>query len=109
MGGETPIDAVAARSALAWWLQAGVDVAIQEEPRNWLAPAPAKPAAEALEPTPQEGVPDTLEAFRAWLGESASLPGDGLSSRRVLPVGVEGAPLMLMADAPSAGQSVPRK
>ena len=47
MGGETETIGIAeARSALAWWLYAGVDVAVQEEPRNWLKPAP-KPQAKA--------------------------------------------------------------
>src|SRR4051794_1265057 len=27
-----------ARSAMAWWLEAGVDVAVQEEARDWLKP-----------------------------------------------------------------------
>jgi DNA polymerase len=27
-----------ARSALAWWLEAGVDIAVQEAPRDWLKP-----------------------------------------------------------------------
>ena len=40
MGGEEAAIGIAeARSALAWWLEAGVDVAVQEEPRNWLRPA----------------------------------------------------------------------
>ena len=29
-----------ARSALAWWLEAGVDVAVQEDARAWLRPLP---------------------------------------------------------------------
>ena len=49
-----------ARSALGWWLQAGVDVAVQEEPRNWLLPPqPRKPTApaEPVPPTPTD-IPD---------------------------------------------------
>ncbi len=43
MGGEVESIGIAeARSALAWWLEAGVDVAVQEEPRDWLKPAPPK-------------------------------------------------------------------
>src|SRR5687768_5918271 len=38
MGGdEHRIGATDAASTLGWWLQAGVDVAIAEEPRNWLS------------------------------------------------------------------------
>ena len=39
MGGEAESFGIAeARSALTWWLDAGVDVAVQEEPRDWLKP-----------------------------------------------------------------------
>ena len=39
-----------ARSALAWWLEAGVDVAIQEEPRNWLKAAASRATSACREP-----------------------------------------------------------
>ena len=32
-------------SALAWWLEMGVDVPVQDEPRDWLRPAAPKPAS----------------------------------------------------------------
>jgi uracil-DNA glycosylase len=105
MGGETPIDAVAARSALAWWLQAGVDVAIREEPRNWLSPAVPMPEP-FPDPAPLEQAPDTLRFFQAWLAESRSLPGAVSDGRRVLPMGAEAAPVMLLADIPSAEDAV---
>ena len=71
MGGEIdPIGLAEARSALAWWLDAGVDIAVQEQARNWLKPAASTPLkAEskdpqpALEPSP-EPLPDTLVEFR---------------------------------------------
>lgn len=41
MGAEQKFDwATSAASTLDWWREAGVDVMIAEEPRNWLAPAP---------------------------------------------------------------------
>ena len=41
VGGELDTIGIAeARSALAWWLEAGVDIAVQEEPRDWLRPTP---------------------------------------------------------------------
>ena len=55
MGGDvTDLDLAQARSALSWWLQAGVDVALQEEPRDWLRPAAprAPPSAEPPAPEP---------------------------------------------------------
>ena len=42
---ERPSVAEAA-SLLEWWLEAGVDIAVGEEPRNWLKPA-AEPKAAA--------------------------------------------------------------
>ena len=49
MGGDlTTLRPAEAKSALAWWLEAGVDCALTEEPRNWLEPAPS--AAKAGEP-----------------------------------------------------------
>src|SRR4030095_7727173 len=39
VGGEAGhIGLAEARSALAWWLDAGVDIAVQEQPRDWLKP-----------------------------------------------------------------------
>ena len=39
MGGDNDRIGIAeAASTLAWWLEAGVDTAIVEEPRNWLKP-----------------------------------------------------------------------
>ena len=61
MGGEAgSIGLAEARSALAWWLEAGVDAAIQEQARDWLKPVPlATPAAPAPAPVPELEVPDT--------------------------------------------------
>src|SRR6059058_6031959 len=66
-----------ARSALAWWLEAGVDVAVQEEARDWLTPArprdeakpPAAPVANVAEPDAE-----TLAALQSWLASSAQVP-----------------------------------
>ena len=102
MGGESPVSAAAARSALAWWIESGVDVAIAEAPRNWLAPAPASQPPKPSEEDRKDAMPETLEAFRAWLAESPSLPGAGAESARIPPVGDEGAQLMVIADVPSA-------
>jgi uracil-DNA glycosylase family 4 len=103
MGGEVESIGIAeARSALAWWLEAGVDAAVQEEPRYWLRPvAPAvrehKPAAEAAAEQPVHG---TLDEFRQWLATSEQLPIASRASRRVLPQGREQAAVMLLAEAP---------
>jgi DNA polymerase len=104
MGGEHDrLTAAEAASVLSWWIEAGVDVAIQERPRMWLgdaaAPAPEPhviPAAEV-----RDEVPASLEAFRSWLGASATLPFARAGTRRVLPRGLEAAEIMLLADMPT--------
>lgn len=93
-------------SALGWWLESGVDVAIQEEPRNWLSPpAPAgTPGAKAVEPAApaaRDPLPETLDLFRDWLSNSPDIPLASPGARRVLPSGQESPELMLVADMPS--------
>jgi uracil-DNA glycosylase family 4 len=105
VGGEVESIGVAeARSALAWWLEAGVDIAIQEQPRDWLRPAPPS-AAPASEPATVSNVaePDaeTLAALQSWLASSAQVPLASLSSKRILPHGPENAPVMLLSDGPT--------
>ncbi len=94
----------AAASALGWWLDAGVDVAIGEEPRDWRRSAP-QPAALAVPAAKTHETPADLAAFRAWLAAEPGLPLDRSGARRVMPHGTEGAPLMLFADFPSAQES----
>jgi DNA polymerase len=104
MGGTNVIDGemetARALSALGWWLDSGVDVAIGEEERDWRRALPAAAAAPAVAPAPVEA-PADLATFRAWLADAAGLPLDRPGARRVLPHGDVGAPLMLMADFPS--------
>ena len=103
MGGEVDsLGNAEVRSALAWWLQAGVDTAVQEDPRNWLKPA-AVPVIETIpspEPAAEPPVHGTLEEFRDWLATTDHLPMASRSARRVLPQGPEHPAIMLMADAP---------
>ena len=117
MGGEADTIGIAeARSALAWWLDAGVDVAIQEEPRDWLKPPVARPAAmvaEAPSAPPNIAPPshDTLAELQKWLASSAQLPLASGTARRIMPQGPENAAVMLLTEAPTledfaAGQPV---
>ena len=87
-----------AASALRWWLETGVDVAIQENPRNWLerAKTPEPGRARARSPGP-----DTLEEFREWLSSSPDAPLASARSRAVLPQGAEGAEVMILSEPPS--------
>ena len=109
MGGPgIAIDAREAASALRWWLDAGVDVATQEEPRNWLE---RTPEIRPLDPLPKpEPPPSTLEAFRQWLA-GPDAPLASARSKPVLPDGAEGAEVMLLCEPPTrdelaAGQPI---
>ena len=102
-----------ARSALAWWLEAGVDVAVQEDPRDWLAPPSPKPGRAEPPPIPNvvEPAHQTLAELQGWLASSAQLPLASATARRILPHGPAEAPVMLLADAPAledfaAGQPI---
>ena len=103
MGGEVESIGIAeARSALAWWLEAGVGAAIQDEARNWLMPAPAvvrdqPPAPAPVPETPSHG---TLAEFRDWIATSEHLPMASRAARRVLPQGGEHPAIMMLAGAP---------
>ena len=120
MGGEAiSIGVAEARSALAWWLEAGVDVALQEEPRDWLTPAKpkAKPATapKAKNPPPQPNIAppahERLADLQQWLASSAQLPLASATARRIMPHGPEHAAIMLLSEAPTledfaAGQPI---
>ena len=103
-----------ARSALAWWLEAGVDVAVQEEPRDWLKPVQkASPTAPAPAPVTNVAEPshETLAELQQWLSSSVQLPLAGPAAKRILPHGPEEAAIMLLSDAPTvedaaAGQPI---
>jgi uracil-DNA glycosylase family 4 len=114
VGGDVESIGIAeARSALAWWLEAGVDLAVQEEPRDWLSPKPTRPSPQ--EPTPQSNLvepsQETLAELQQWLSSSVALPLAGPAAKRVLPHGPEDAAVMLLSDAPAledaaAGQPI---
>ncbi|MEP9401083.1 uracil-DNA glycosylase family protein [Sphingomonas silueang] len=96
-----------AASVLEWWRDAGVDVLVEDDLRDWFA-APASPAAApaaaAPAPPPAAVVPDTLDAFLAWrMGEHA--PEERWNAYR-LPVAIRaGAPLMIVTDLPEESDS----
>lgn len=107
------MDVAEARSALAWWLEAGVDAPVQDEPRNWLKPAtpPQKKAADAPSPNVSRPSHETLTELQSWLAGSAQLPLASATAKRILPHGPENAPVMLLSDSPAledftAGQPI---
>lgn len=103
VGWADEIDAASAASALQWWADAGVDVLVDEEPRNWLKP---KRKVDALqmegEPPILDELPDQLELFHAYLRESDSLAFAAPSAPRVCPSGDPVSGLMMITDMPAA-------
>lgn len=115
-GEENSIGIAEARSALAWWLEAGVDVAVQDQPRDWLAPPAPRNQPKALaQPVPASNVAEpaheTLAELQQWLASSTQLPLASITARRILPQGPENAAIMLLSEAPTledfaAGQPI---
>jgi DNA polymerase len=105
--GSDPISPADAASVLQWWSDAGVDILVDEQPRDWLrpraapvqaaAPAPAGPAAQPAE----EALPEQLGLFQAWLASSDALPYAAPSAPRVCPAGDPAAGLMILTDMPA--------
>ena len=112
MGGDVDSIGIAeARGALAWWLEAGVDVAVQDSPRDWLKPASRTATAPPPVANVAEPSHNTLAELQHWLASSAELPLASATARRILPHGPENAPIMLLSDAPAledfaAGQPI---
>lgn len=113
MGGEwNNLSPAEAASLLGWWVEAGVDTAVSEEARQWLAAAATSPSgATPVEPSggppavmsrTSDTLPDTLEAFHSWLGSQPGLPLASPGMRAALPHGPANAEIMIVADAPEA-------
>jgi DNA polymerase len=92
-----------AASVLRWWSDAGVDVLLDEAPRDWLKPQSAAPAVAAA-PLEVKGdaPPEQLGLFRAWLAESPTLPYAAPSAPRLCPSGDPESDLMILTDMPSS-------
>ena len=108
-----------AANLLAWWMEAGVDTAVAEEPRDWRKPSRPLPPAGSDEAPDSEGSmssspnaqavpqtggerPDSLDAFHAWLAETADLPLFRAGAARALPHGPAGAEVMLVSGIPQS-------
>jgi DNA polymerase len=109
MGGEPVQDwQKAAASALEWWRDAGVDMFVEEEARDWLArtppPAPVTAAEADLAAPVAEALPDTLEAFLEWrMGDAA--PEAGWMTPRLGPTGPADAEWVIVTDVPEIEDS----
>lgn len=103
MDGERELTSRELTGLLEWWVEAGVDVAVQEEARDWLKP-PARPSAtpaSAMAANVAEPSPETLAELRDWLASSVRLPLASATASRILPHGPEHAAVMLLSDAPA--------
>ncbi|MFA5968134.1 MAG: uracil-DNA glycosylase [Sphingomonas sp.] len=97
-----------AASSFDWWRDAGLDVFVDEAPRNWLAqPAPSPMArAETANDAPTApatpvvaSLPATLVEFEAWrLG--GDTPDANWSQSRIAPRGDAGSGLMVLIEIP---------
>ncbi|WP_439571031.1 uracil-DNA glycosylase family protein [Sphingomonas sp.] len=101
-----------AASALNWWRAAGVDVLVEDEPRDWTArPAvtaqPDAPVRVApAGPEPEAPLPATIEAFLDWRYGAAS-PEAAMGEPIVAAEGNADAPLMIATDLPEFDGSTP--
>lgn len=87
---------------LEWWREAGVDVLVEEDPRDWLQ-AVAKPKETGPAAPATTALPMDIEGFRNWLRDSDSLPG--APAARLLPSGDPASGLMLLTDVPDPGDA----
>jgi uracil-DNA glycosylase family 4 len=98
-----------AASTLRWWSDAGVDVIVGEEPRDWLAPAarkplgvePSRPKTEPPRPKEAGPLPSDLPEFQAWFVGAEDLPGSAPSAPRLGPSGNPQSKLMVLTDFPT--------
>ena len=103
MGGDASgLTRAEAASLLGWWLEAGVDVPVAEEPRNWLARPSAQTPARVEESLPASAPPPpaSLDAFHAHLRQASDLPLFRSGAARALPHGPANAEIMLVSDLP---------
>lgn len=93
-------DAAGAQSLVDWWVTAGLDTLVEDDSRDWLAPAAASVAAPAA-PAAAPARIGSLAALHAHLA-AADLPHAGPPARRIAPSGDPGTPLAVILDMPDA-------
>lgn len=96
-------------SLIEWWRDAGVDVLIDEAPRNWLAetklvaPAVTASAPQPMTPPRQSApvaLPENLPEFLAWLASDTQTLTDYPVRQRVAPQGDTANIPMIVTDVP---------
>lgn len=112
MSAPPTIDRPTAASLLGWWLEAGVDVATGDEPRDWLRqverPVPPEPK-KAAPPNLKAPAAADLAALHSFLATATGLPLERPGAPRILPVGDEDAELMIVADLPGAVEAAEQR
>lgn len=102
---EQPNLSAVASSAIDWWRLAGVDMIVDDAPRDWLAPpedAAIRPGGAPLPADPvlaTPRMPDTIDAFLAWR-MGGDPPDAAWPGRRVPPVIVPGASIVVLTGVP---------
>ncbi len=104
-----------AESLIGWWRDAGVDVLIDEEPRNWLAEAKPRVPASATEPSPAVpaappphravSLPAALADFLAWRASDIETLADHPVRQRLAPEGDPATGPMIVTDVPERGDA----
>lgn len=87
-----------AASTLDWWREAGVDVLVDDLPRDWLA-APAKVEAVIAPAVAEPTLPATLAEFLAWRAGDAA-PEAGWRGATITASGPADAAVMILSDCP---------
>lgn len=93
----------AAASTLDWWHEAGVDVLVDDQPRDWLTPEIVVPPT-PIAPTKAEpaSLPATLSAFLGWRA-GADAPEAAWAGACVAASGPDTPALMVLVDCPDRG------
>lgn len=101
-----------AASALNWWREAGVDVLVDDDPRDWTTRAAptaqpeAAPRPGPAAPEPEAPLPATLEAFLDWR-YGAGAPEAVIGESIVAAEGDPAASLMIVTDLPEFDGATP--
>ena len=100
----TPIPVENVASLIGWWRDAGVDTLIDDVPTSWLDRNKLAEKLPAAPPAPiEQGLPNTLEAFKSWWMSDNQIAGAGPVQTRVAPTGAALPQVMILIDMPEPG------
>ncbi len=98
---SVPVQREMVRSALSWWIDAGVDVTVDEVPVPWLARNKPGPVADMIVSQPAKTA-ETLVELTAQITALSALDPLAPPGRRIAASGSPQADLMVMIDMPEA-------